>query len=635
MSMQRAACLALVLFLLTPLIDSKLTVHDRASQAVLTGQIGTGLLNPVSCGASNAPSWCSGSDLGAWINAAFTACGLNCTVAIPPGNYSYDTTISMSTPSQSLVGAGSLSTVLHYRGSGDGILWQMKPFTVQKAGALRGLSIVGTSAAKNCVHSGSLQGSTWEDVTVSGCTGKGSTGILLENARIGRARAWTERTYMHNVHLGYTSEGGIPGNTNGLVFRVNGGTFSFGYSDFDVWFNVESNQIGTLVDTSAQLYHSNISLKGNMDRGPASMLTVRGDLFESTLNMFAETNLGSSPDAIHVTSKGHVNVQGNAQVWYGPGAGGLAVPLVDPGGFYVVEPWVAFDYPAVSSALSPYQRPMMETGYRSINSDGVIVVAQPQSGDLGGRLILTWGAKNDRSATMIMDVACSEHESVVCSLNVPVDYAYQGQSVFTNPTIKLTSGSSKVPQIQVTIRNRNGVSQNVTASWFGSTGNTDGGGGPMLFPATPLGTTSVRLVGLTSDGAGNLTVGQAIVGSIKTAGAAPTCSFTSGGGKSPVCSLDSGSTNAAGTIIARTGTGSPSGTGTITLSFNSSPFGTNKPVCQYQASDGGAGAWNGWVMMKDKTSSPLSDLFTWTNGTTPTALSPGTAYWINYQCWAK
>jgi hypothetical protein len=126
-----------------------------------------------------------------------------------------------------------------------------------------------------------------------------------------------------------------------------------------------------------------------------------------------------------------------------------------------------------------------------------------------------------------------------------------------------------------------------------------------------------------------------IVGSIKTAGTAPSCTFTSGGGTSPSCSLDTGSTNAAGTIIVSTGAGSPSGTGTITLTFNSSPFGTNKPVCMYQASDAGTGIWNGLAVMKDKTPSTSSDLFTWTNGTTPVTLSASTAYRISYHCWAK
>jgi hypothetical protein len=45
-----------------------------------------GALNPMSCATSPEPSWCSGGDLGAWINAAAATCttALECTIDIPP-----------------------------------------------------------------------------------------------------------------------------------------------------------------------------------------------------------------------------------------------------------------------------------------------------------------------------------------------------------------------------------------------------------------------------------------------------------------------------------------------------------------------------------------------------------------------
>lgn len=132
----------------------------------------------------------------------------------------------------------------------------------------------------------------------------------------------------------------------------------------------------------------------------------------------------------------------------------------------------------------------------------------------------------------------------------------------------------------------------------------------------------------------SLTTNQVQAQRFMVAGTAPTCTFTTGGGTLPSCTVDTGSTDSAGIIIATTGTGSPTGTGTITLTF-SATFGTNKPVCEFQASDNVGGAWNGLAVMKDKTPSTTSDLFTYTNGTTPTALSASTAYRVNYQCWAK
>lgn len=122
---------------------------------------------------------------------------------------------------------------------------------------------------------------------------------------------------------------------------------------------------------------------------------------------------------------------------------------------------------------------------------------------------------------------------------------------------------------------------------------------------------------------------------LMVAGTVPTCTFTSGGGTTPSCSLITGSSDNAGVIQATTGTGSPAGAGTITLTF-SSTFGTNRPVCQYMASEpSGVATWAALASFKDENPSTTSDVFQFTNGVTPTALTATSQYWINYQCWAK
>lgn len=141
---------------------------------------------------------------------------------------------------------------------------------------------------------------------------------------------------------------------------------------------------------------------------------------------------------------------------------------------------------------------------------------------------------------------------------------------------------------------------------------------------------AAHTVPIRGDSKGDIVLG----GPLKTEGTVPTCTFTSGGGTSPSCTLDTGSTATAGMIIATTGTGAPAGTGTITLTF-AATIGVNKPVCMYEASDNGAGQWAALPVFKDKTPAIASDLFTWTNGAAPTALSTSSAYWINYHCWAK
>jgi hypothetical protein len=132
---------------------------------------------------------------------------------------------------------------------------------------------------------------------------------------------------------------------------------------------------------------------------------------------------------------------------------------------------------------------------------------------------------------------------------------------------------------------------------------------------------------------GNGVGGQIQLGGLMGVGSAPTCTFTSGGGTGPTCTLNTGSTNLAGNIILHTGTGSPGGSGLITLTFNAPPFGTNAPVCMFRASNNGvSNLWNGVVMFTDQSSTTTADETTYYNGTGPTPLAASTTYWLAYHC---
>jgi hypothetical protein len=145
-------------------------------------------------------------------------------------------------------------------------------------------------------------------------------------------------------------------------------------------------------------------------------------------------------------------------------------------------------------------------------------------------------------------------------------------------------------------------------------------------------------------GALGSTAGTMDTSRVRTGSLTPTCTFTSGGGTSPSCAFGQGSSDAAGTIIATTGTGAPAGTGTITLTFSAgTTFAVHASSCVFMANDGGAGTWAGLPVMKNKTPGTTSDLFTWTNQpaatgantiAVPTPLATSTAYWIDYHCWA-
>ena len=145
----------------------------------ISAQAMAGPLNaPALNGTLNAALY-SGLDIGAKINSAIATCVSQCTITIPPGTYNYSTTITITTPGISLIGAGPEATFLNYTGSGDGILWQMNPFTLNKAGTLQGFTLIGTSSTVNLIHTGTIVGSTLDDLFVSGATGAAGTGILF------------------------------------------------------------------------------------------------------------------------------------------------------------------------------------------------------------------------------------------------------------------------------------------------------------------------------------------------------------------------------------------------------------------------------------------------------------------------
>jgi len=97
--------------------------QSDVSSPAITASAVNGVVNPAAY---------PGSDIGGKINNVFAA-GNGCAeVHIPAGKYVYGTTIPMFKPCLSLQGAGSALTSLEYTGSGDAIVWQMQPYTIQK-----------------------------------------------------------------------------------------------------------------------------------------------------------------------------------------------------------------------------------------------------------------------------------------------------------------------------------------------------------------------------------------------------------------------------------------------------------------------------------------------------------------------
>jgi hypothetical protein len=119
---------------------------------------------------------------------------------------------------------------------------------------------------------------------------------------------------------------------------------------------------------------------------------------------------------------------------------------------------------------------------------------------------------------------------------------------------------------------------------------------------------------------------------------APTCTFTSGGGTSPSCALQAGSTNEKGAIIATTGTGSPGATGAITLTFAGTYTGPSgaAPNCVYTLDDSGT-TWGDGALARVSTQSTTAPVVAFTNSVNnvQTALTASSPYRISYSCVAR
>jgi hypothetical protein len=275
------------------------SVGDQGANSVptITAATVNGVVNPLLY---------PGLDLGEKINNVFSA-GDGCAeIHIPPGKYSYSKTIRISKACESLLGAGSALTTLDYTGGSDAIVWQMQPYTIQKAGILRGFTLKGPGAnVQNGIRSGTVIAATFEDLVINNFRGPNSTAILFENLMAPNLPTWTERTIVRDVHIG------IPhlGNTTAMAFMINGGGNSFGYTDIsDVWLNVEKGQIGVKWGKGTYTYNSKLNFHANISAVGSDSFVIDGIIRNSQLLLTGEA--GCAKDLVHVGIEGEVQAQG-------------------------------------------------------------------------------------------------------------------------------------------------------------------------------------------------------------------------------------------------------------------------------------------------------------------------------------
>jgi hypothetical protein len=163
-----------------PQVSAQYVEVDQGSSPPTVGYL-NGIYNPLACaGASSPPSWCSGSDIGAWVNAAASQCASTgqCLIVIPPSPQLTITTpivfvehetlrCPMTSQIDSTKGSNS-SSQLYYNGSGTAITMNLA------GGRLEGCDILlGPS-----VTYGVLMGGNSNYIRDAGIRG-GGTGTIL------------------------------------------------------------------------------------------------------------------------------------------------------------------------------------------------------------------------------------------------------------------------------------------------------------------------------------------------------------------------------------------------------------------------------------------------------------------------
>lgn len=153
----------------SPIVDSGGNIGITAP---LTVQSVNGVLYPAACGASSPPSWCSGSDIGGWINAALSAlptgslAGPNYgnlgyrigTIELPNANGTIWSTPVRIGPGTNLIGQGKFSLFTCSVSSGSARITNI----VETSGSVVSLTVsAGTFAAGQAAYFSGLTTGTW------------------------------------------------------------------------------------------------------------------------------------------------------------------------------------------------------------------------------------------------------------------------------------------------------------------------------------------------------------------------------------------------------------------------------------------------------------------------------------------
>jgi hypothetical protein len=211
-------------------------------------------LNPANVDQVRYADQYSGNDIGAKVNAAIGTCAGQCEIRLPAGTFDLATTITVSSPGISIVGAGMSATILQYVGTTQALSIKMAPTTPTPAGRFSGFTINGKPHASGiAIRLVDTIGAHFEDIEIYGFDQIGAIGLSIVNET-----KWNERNQFSHVSIQYSS--------TAVQFEVAGSTSnSFGYNRFeDLAITVGDTQTG-IHALGGTFYNGTLTMTCNID----------------------------------------------------------------------------------------------------------------------------------------------------------------------------------------------------------------------------------------------------------------------------------------------------------------------------------------------------------------------------------
>jgi hypothetical protein len=165
-----------------------------------------------------------GNDIGERINRALGNCGMQCTLYIPPGNYSYATTIRLELrPFGKYKLSGDPGAVLNYTGRGDAIATPIKDLQGAAQLLIEGFQLQGNPHAVAGIHTMPTNRITIRNMVIRDF--KGGDGILVEGTNSSNIYDNLISGNKNGIRLIPTLCGGEPvacgGSVNGAPYAAN------------------------------------------------------------------------------------------------------------------------------------------------------------------------------------------------------------------------------------------------------------------------------------------------------------------------------------------------------------------------------------------------------------------------------